>query len=227
MAKKQLHVAAVLDDNEADALIRTTMSDVNPDAWLFIAIGLHTGMRHREILQMRFEHIDAPNKRLHVPRAKAGARQQPLTREITDILVKEREMRAKNGEGWVFPTPRPNASKKGYRDHISKSFSRIVKAAGLDPARITRHNMRHTAVSKLVWSGVDLPIVQQISGHQSMQMVLHYAKIFAPHIDRAASNLSRPLPAPLAVKTENTVTHDLHKPRLRVIKGGRQKVAKV
>jgi integrase len=133
--------------------------------------------------------------------------------------------RTKDGTGWVFPTPRPNASDKGYRDRISKSFSRIVKAAGLDPARITPHNLRHTAVSKLVRSGVDLVTVQAISGHKSMQMVLRYAKNLAPHIDRAASTLARAMPA-LPEHSADTVTHDLHKPRLHVIRGGRQKIRK-
>ena len=91
---------------------------------------------------------------------------------------------------------------------------------------MTPHTLRHTAVTKLVKSGVDLVTVQAISGHKSLQMVLHYAKVHAPHIDRAVTNLARPIPEPLQPKAADTATHELHKPSLRVIKGGRQKVAK-
>jgi site-specific recombinase XerD len=38
-----------------------------------------------------------------------------------------------------------------------------VKAAGLDPELITPHVMRHTAITKLVQAGADLPTIQRIS----------------------------------------------------------------
>ena len=40
---------------------------------------------------------------------------------------------------------------------IGKPFRRIVKAAGLDPALVVRHTLRHTAITHLVQAGVDLP----------------------------------------------------------------------
>jgi integrase len=50
----------------------------------------------------------------------------------------------------------------------------VVKAAGLDPRQIVQHTLRHTAITNLVKVGVDLPTVQRISGHKTLQMVARY-----------------------------------------------------
>jgi hypothetical protein len=71
-------------------------------------------------------------------------------------------------------------------------FREAVKAAGLDPETITPHVMRHTAITKLVQAGVDLPTVQRISGHRSITMVLRYTHVHGQHIDLAIQALGSP-----------------------------------
>jgi hypothetical protein len=44
--------------------------------------------------------------------------------------------------------------------------------------------MRHTAITALVQAGVDLPTIQEISGHKTITMVLRYAHVHGQHIDR-------------------------------------------
>jgi hypothetical protein len=51
-----------------------------------LEFGLGTAMRHREILGARFDQIDWVRRRLHIPKAKAGAREQPLTAALVEIL---------------------------------------------------------------------------------------------------------------------------------------------
>ncbi|MFS2101890.1 tyrosine-type recombinase/integrase [Variovorax sp. Varisp85] len=46
---------------------------------------------------------------------------------------------------------------------------------GFDLSQVVRHTLRHTAVSHLVQSGVDLPTVKRISGHKTLQMAEKYA----------------------------------------------------
>ena len=120
-----------LTDDQATALLKAAMADEEPYCWLFVAFGLNTAMRHSEILASRFGHIDFDNNRLRIPRAKAGAREQPITTELANILKKEREMRD-DKDGWVFPSPRPNDSITGHRYRMDKPFRRAVQAAKLD-----------------------------------------------------------------------------------------------
>ena len=184
-----------LDEEQAEALLKGGISDEDPDCWLFILFGLNTAMRHDEILRARFDQIDFDKLRLYIPDAKAGQREQPITPQLSSILRKEREMRDDDDrDGWVFPTPRPNASGTGHRHRMNNPFRRAVVRAELDPKLITPHVMRHTAITNLVKAGIDLPTIQRISGHKTLAMVLRYTHVHGSHIDQAIRNIGRSLP---------------------------------
>jgi site-specific recombinase XerD len=50
--------------------------------------------------------------------------------------------------------------------------------------------LRHTAITHLVQSGVDLPTVQRISGHKTLAMVARYSHQSGEHIAAAMDRLS-------------------------------------
>jgi integrase len=184
-----------LDDEQADALLKAAIIDRDVDCWLFVQFGLNTAMRHSEILKSRFDQIDFDKLRLYIPNAKAGMREQPITPELAATLRQEREMREdEDRDGWIFPSPRPNASGTGHRHRMGKAFRRAVTQAELDPEMITPHVMRHTAITNLVQAGVDLPTIQKISGHKTLTMVLRYTHVHGLHIDEAIKNIGRALP---------------------------------
>jgi hypothetical protein len=62
-------------------------------------------------------------------------------------------------------------------------------AAGMDPDRVIRHTLRHTAITQLVQSGIDLPTVKRISGHKTLAMVQRYAHANGEHIQIALDML--------------------------------------
>ncbi len=198
-----------LSDDQIEALINAAVADEEPDCWLFIAFGLNTAMRHSEMLRARFDQIDFEHNRLFLPKAKSGQREQPLTPELVAILKNEQEMRD-DRDGWIFPSPRPNASLTGHRDRMDKPFRRAVIAAGLDPSVVTPHVMRHTAITKLVQAGTDLPTIQKISGHKTLTMVLRYTHVHGDHIDKAISAIGTAIPEPGRNKTAGTTTQELH-----------------
>ena len=78
--------------------------------------------------------------------------------------------------------------------------------------------MRHTAITALVQAGVDLPTIQQISGHKTLAMVLRYFHARGTHIDRAIAAIGRALPELGENETAGTVTQTLHRGRLRTVK---------
>lgn len=198
-----------LSDEECDALVQAAIADADPDCWLFVVFALNTAMRHSEILRARFDAIDWTHRRLYIGKAKAGAREQPLTVDLVEILRREREMR-EDREGWIFPTPRPGQSGTGHRDRMSKPFQRAVVRAGLNPAEITPHVMRHTAITKLVQQGVDLPTIQRISGHKTLAMVMRYTHVHGRHIDAAMDKLGRTIPERDQNASRKAITHELH-----------------
>jgi integrase len=202
----------VLADKEADALMKGAVGDQDPDTWLFVAFGLNTAMRHREILRARFDEIDWSRGRLFIGKAKAGGREQPLTPALVAMLKKEREQRA-DQDGFIFKPRGKVKHDRGHRGTMQRSFERAVVRAKLDPEKVTPHVMRHTAITRLVEAGVDLPTIQRISGHKTLAMVLRYAHVSGSHIDSAMSALDRTIPEPGGAQpnaAETQVTQELH-----------------
>ena len=145
--QRQRRVA--LTEVECAALLTAALNDSNTYCHLFVACALNTGMRHAEILAMKFSQIDFANRRLDIPVAKAGQRQQPLPAELCAILHREREM-ADDPDGWVFPSQRPELDGCGHITRMDRPFERAAKVAGIERARVTPHNLRHSVITALI-----------------------------------------------------------------------------
>ncbi|WP_417592516.1 tyrosine-type recombinase/integrase [Parasphingorhabdus sp.] len=175
----------VLTDDTAAALYNGAVADQDGSTWLFVIIGLNSAMRHSEILRIKWDDIDFDQRRIHLEEAKAGQRTQPISESLTKILLQERDQR-EDKKGWLFPTQSAGA-KHPYRRTMHRQFERAAIRAGLDPAKVTPHVMRHTGITRLVKAGIDLPTIQKISGHKTLAMVLRYAHMDDKHIDKAMS----------------------------------------
>lgn len=99
--------------------------------------------------------------------------------------------------GWIFPS-RIAKPKQPHRLSLAKPFRRAVVRAKLNPAKVSPHTMRHTGISRLVMAGTDIPTIQKISGHKTVQMVMHYVHVFSSHIDNAISVLEQKIPDAIA-----------------------------
>ena len=142
-------------------------------------------MRHAEILSSRFDLLDAKRRRLRV-RVKGGDwRDQPLSREITEILVREKEMTA-DSDGWIFPNAK---SASGHYDSMKKPFKRCVVRVGLDPVKVTPHTMRHTAITNFAETGADARTIQRFSGHETLDMVHRYTHARDARVDEALERM--------------------------------------
>ena len=142
-------------------------------------------MRRSEILAIRREHINIDQLSISIPKAKAGAREQPITTHLGFLV--EHVAALQPGTPWLFPSP---AAKEGYIVNLDKPFRRIVTRAGLDPILVVRHTLRHTAITHLVQAGVDLPTVKRISGHRNLSMVERYSHQNGAHIESAMDKLA-------------------------------------
>ncbi len=176
-----------LTSEQAANLIQEAQKDQNPHVYPFIVIGLGTGMRRMEILSIRLKDIDLEHQTIHIPNAKTGARSQPMTKELREFLRGYVEA-AEPGQEWLFPSA---GSKTGHVVAIEKAFKRVVTNAGMDPAQVVRHTLRHTAITHLVQAGVDLPTVKRISGHKTLAMVERYSHQNGEHIQAAMDKLQK------------------------------------
>ncbi|MGQ7939511.1 tyrosine-type recombinase/integrase [Paraburkholderia sp. D1E] len=170
-------------------LVEYAKADDNPSVYPFIIVGLSTGMRASEILSIQRNNVDLERRVIFIPKAKAGAREQPITEDLA-VFLREHMKNYAPGSPWLFPSP---SSKSGHMVEIRKPYRRVVKAAGLDPDQIIRHTLRHSAITHLVQSGVDLVTVKRISGHKTLAMVERYAHANGAHIADAMDTLQKRL----------------------------------
>lgn len=175
-----------LSPKQSAALLEAAKGDQDPDLWLFVSICLQTSMRHGEARRLKWEHFDSHRRRFYIPEAKAGEREQPIPTDLAATLCQVQMQRSAT-EGFVFQAG--PGSKTEYRHTFRKAFRRAAVRANLDPDLITPHVLRHTAITKLVKAGVDLPTVQRVSGHKTLAMVLRYSHIDGAHIDSAVDHL--------------------------------------
>jgi len=177
----------VISEDEEQLLLEAALRDGNPYIWLFIKLGLATSLRHSEILRARFDNFDPERRRLRVHVKGGRWRRQPLTRSITEILVREEKM-AKDPKGWIFPSLR---AESGHIESMNGAFGRCVKAARMNPVVVVPHIMRHTAITRLATTGADIKTIQEFSGHESLTMVLRYAHAQDRAVDSALDRLEQ------------------------------------
>jgi len=82
---------------------------------------------------------------------------------------------------------------------ISRGLQRLGERSGI--GRITCYHFRHSCASDLLESGVTLPEVQQVLGHQAIATTMHYTHITDPQRHEAAGK--HPINQILFQLTEN------------------------
>ncbi|WP_126174570.1 tyrosine-type recombinase/integrase [Altericroceibacterium xinjiangense] len=188
-ARKQI---VILSESDKQPLMRAAFGDQDPLTWLFVAIAMGAGTRHSEILRLQWREIDFGSRRIYIGRAKAGQREQPMPPNLANRLQAEWDQLGEP-TGYLFPTARADA-KHPHRQDMAKQFKRTAERAKLDPAKVTPHILRHTAITELVKAGVDLPTIQKISGHKTLAMVLRYTQLSNEHVDRSVATLDSAFP---------------------------------
>ena len=173
--------------NQVSILLEKAAEHQSPFIYPFIKIALGTSMRKSEILSIRLKNIDLQRKTIYIPHAKAGPRNQPITGNLA-IFLEEILKNTEPGQEWLFPSM---VAKSGHLQYPEDSFRDVVKQSGLNPKEVTPHTLRHTAITHLVQAGVDLPTVQRISGHKTLQMVARYSHQNGEHIQSAMDVLEK------------------------------------
>jgi integrase len=152
-------------------------------------IALERGLRRGELLALKWADIDLNEQTLTVQggKTKAARRTLPLNRSLVDQLRQHWQRQAAERaaipltwqeHGYVF------ASEVGTQidgHNLWRQFKGLLKQAGL-PEDIHFHDLRHTALTRMLAEGKPLAVAQAIIGHSTPGLAL---KVYA-HIDLAA-----------------------------------------
>lgn len=167
-----------LDFNEAERLLAAAHGECRT----MILTALRTGMRHGELIGLRWDDVDLVTGRItvrqNVVNGKIGTpksgkpREIPLGIEVRTALKEHRHLRGP----LVFCDI--TGELLGTVD-TRLPLWRACKKAGL--RQIGWHALRHSFASHLVMRGASLKAVQELLGHSSIQMTMRYAHL-APEV---------------------------------------------
>ena len=140
-------------------------------------------MRSSEAAGLRWSQVDLKKRVIFLPDTKnKDSRWVPLTKELTKELSNLKKTSKGKNENLVFlkedqlKTARAKA-RPGIK--FREAFNAAKKRAGLPD--IHMHDLRHTAASHLIMSGVDIRTLADILGHRTLQMVQRYTHLLHDH----------------------------------------------
>ncbi len=131
-----------------------------------------TGMRRSEVLGLQWSMVDGHHRMIHLPDSKTGQRVVPVSSHVIELLEELRGKHADPGCPWVL-TSRSGERFRG--PSLAASWRIIRKRAGLEDVKL--HDLRHSAASDAIMSGVPLAVVGKILGHASPTTTARYAHI--------------------------------------------------
>jgi len=149
-----------------------------------ILIGLFTGLRRKDILNMKWENINFDTDTITVIPAKTETtvkEVKPLHFHLGLTLRIFLENTERNGE-YIVAKPDGNKFKT-----IKESWEKARKSIGKDKLRLP--DLRHTFASLLVQNGTDIYTISHILGHSSVHMSRRYAHLLPTHHSKETKKL--------------------------------------
>lgn len=152
-----------------------------------IRLLLLSGMRLREVLDLRWADVDLQRGVLNLPDSKTG-RKPVLLGEPAVALLKALE---RNGP-YVIPDPIDPSKPRG---SIRRAWLVLSREAGLERVRL--HDLRHSFGATGAGAGLGLQIVGRLLGHSSPSTTSRYAHLSDGPLRRAADSVSEAIAAAL------------------------------
>ncbi|WP_072572058.1 tyrosine recombinase [Granulibacter bethesdensis] len=175
-----------LDEAEVDALLQAAPAE--PAAHAALEILYSTGLRVSEVLALpaRAFRGDAP---MMTVRGKGG-RERMVPVSASAIAAVEAMQRGGEQSRWLFPGRDP--AKPMTRQGFALMLKRVALQAGLDPARVSPHVLRHCFASHLLARGADLRSLQMLLGHADIATTQIYTHVLSERL-RALVDSCHPL----------------------------------
>jgi integrase len=170
-----------LTREEADRLL----AELPPHLAAMARFSLATGLREQNVCRLEWRQLDLERRVgwFYGDQMKAGrAMGIPLN---ADALIVLREQWGQHPQ-WVFPHPggRPR------RRANTVVWRNALRRAGI--ADFRWHDLRHTWASWHVQAGTPMPVLKELGGWSSLEMVLRYAHLGAEHLAEHAERIAKP-----------------------------------
>ena len=173
----------VLSEEEVTLLLNVAAKDVSPEGVrlrALLELLYATGLRVSELVSLPYDAV--PNdKDIILVRGKGDKeRLVPIGEPAKTALAKYKTVRQhylkKNQTSpWLFPS----AARQGHltRQRFGQLLKELARAAGINPAKVSPHVLRHAFASHLLNHGADLRVVQQMLGHADISTTQIYTHV--------------------------------------------------
>jgi len=140
-----------------------------------------TGMRKRELENLKIHDIDLSSRQVTIRRGKGGKdRVVPLAAKAAQVLEKYlEEHRARlirstgKEDGYLFLNDRGNKLSQHWPTWLLRKY---LKKCGIKK-HVTTHTWRHTCATHLLRNRASIRIIQELLGHESLTTTQIYTKV--------------------------------------------------
>jgi integrase/recombinase XerD len=152
-----------------------------------------TGLRVSELVALPAS-AARRDARVIVVRGKGNKeRLVPLNDAAKQAMAEYLARRAEAGDGgdggwkWLFPS----FGETGHltRQHFARELKALAAAAGLRPAQLSPHVLRHAFASHLLHNGADLRVVQTLLGHADISTTQIYTHVLEQRLQSLVRDL--------------------------------------
>jgi len=169
----------VVSEQEYGSILKNADEHLRP----ILVCLMNTGMRKGEVLSLQWDSVDLKNRVLTIEgdsNKGKKVKRIPINDDLHDVLKQLSEQRDGCQNVFIYLN-RPIKS-------VESSFKNAIKRAGIK-RRITLHDFRHTAGTRMMANGVDAYTVMKILGHSSLKMTELYLHTVPENLRRAVKAL--------------------------------------
>jgi integrase len=177
-----------LEKDEITKLLAQCHGHLKP----MVIVALNTGMRRGEILGLKWRDLDINKSAIYLRNTKNGEpREVPINEQVKTALI---AVPKHPDSEYIFHKKDGSPVKD-----TKTTWLKAIKRTGINDFRF--HDLRHTAASHLVMSGIDMLTVASILGHKDLKMTQRYAHLSTNHRQRAVEILGERLNPPVPQNT--------------------------
>ncbi|GAI19317.1 unnamed protein product [marine sediment metagenome] len=145
-------------------------------------LGIKCGLRKLEMIKLNWENINLDECIIKIINSKGGKdRVVYFNGDLKELLENYRRLKGK----YIGAVIRGKNGKRICSNTLQKSTRRLYRECGIYRSGLTIHSLRHTYAESLRKNKIDLPTIQTLLGHKSLETTAKYLHVTKDDLKKA------------------------------------------